>query len=189
MAACLHALHDTLPSSFILDGELVIQNQQGALLPFREVSVMLGKEEKQLKEGSSVRLCIFDLLFLEHQDLTLKPLAERKRLLQQYFPSDASRGFVLVPFQVIPFSSNTLKPSNNTLHSSTSSLPSSSNTPHSSTSSLPSSSNTPHSSHNNTLLTHLIEESVREGCEGLVLKNMNSVYACGARNSTRNATR
>ena len=175
MAACLHALHDTLPSSFILDGELVIQNQQGALLPFREVSVMLGKEEKQLKEGSSVRLCIFDLLFLEHQDLTLKPLAERKRLLQQYFPSDASRGFVLVPFQVIPFSSNTLKPSNNTLHSSTSSLPSSSNTPH--------------SSHNNTLLTHLIEESVREGCEGLVLKNMNSVYACGARNSTRNATR
>lgn len=175
MAACLHALHDTLPSSFILDGELVIQNQQGALLPFREVSVMLGKEEKQLKEGSSVRLCIFDLLFLEHQDLTLKPLAERKRLLQQCFPSDASRGFVLVPFQVIPFSSNTLKPSNNTLHSSTSSLPSSSNTPH--------------SSHNNTLLTHLIEESVREGCEGLVLKNMNSVYACGARNSTRNATR
>ena len=175
MAACLHALHDTLPSSFILDGELVIQNQQGALLPFREVSVMLGKEEKQLKEGSSVRLCIFDLLFLEHQDLTLKPLAERKRLLQQYFPSDASRGFVLVPFQVLPFSSNTLKPSNNTLHSSTSSLPSSSNTPH--------------SSHNNTLLTHLIEESVREGCEGLVLKNMNSVYACGARNSTRNATR
>lgn len=175
MAACLHALHDTLPSSFILDGELVIQNQQGALLPFREVSVMLGKEEKQLKEGSSVRLCIFDLLFLEHQDLTLKPLAERKRLLQQCFPSDASRGFVLVPFQVIPFSSSTLKPSNNTLHSSTSSLPSSSNTPH--------------SSHNNTLLTHLIEESVREGCEGLVLKNMNSVYACGARNSTRNATR
>lgn len=175
MAACLHALHDTLLSSFILDGELVIQNQQGALLPFREVSVMLGKEEKQLKEGSSVRLCIFDLLFLEHQDLTLKPLAERKRLLQQCFPSDASRGFVLVPFQVIPFSSNTLKPSNNTLHSSTSSLPSSSNTPH--------------SSHNNTLLTHLIEESVREGCEGLVLKNMNSVYACGARNSTRNATR
>ena len=175
MAACLHALHDTLPSSFILDGELVIQNQQGALLPFREVSVMLGKEEKQLKEGSSVRLCIFDLLFLEHQDLTLKPLAERKRLLQQCFPSDASRGFVLVPFQVIPFSSNTLKPSNNTLHSSTSSLPSSSNTPH--------------SSHNNTLLTHLIEESVREGCEGLVLKNMNSVFACGARNSTRNATR
>lgn len=175
MAACLHALHNTLPSSFILDGELVIQNQQGALLPFREVSVMLGKEEKQLKEGSSVRLCIFDLLFLEHQDLTLKPLAERKRLLQQYFPSDASRGFVLVPFQVLPFSSNTLKPSNNTLHSSTSSLPSSSNTPH--------------SSHNNTLLTHLIEESVREGCEGLVLKNMNSVYACGARNSTRNATR
>ena len=175
MAACLHALHDTLPSSFLLDGELVIQNQQGALLPFREVSVMLGKEEKQLKEGSSVRLCIFDLLFLEHQDLTLKPLAERKRLLQQCFPSDASRGFVLVPFQVIPFSSNTLKPSNNTLHSSTSSLPSSSNTPH--------------SSHNNTLLTHLIEESVREGCEGLVLKNMNSVYACGARNSTRNATR
>ena len=175
MAACLHALHDTLPSSFILDGELVIQNQQGALLPFREVSVMLGKEEKQLKEGSSVRLCIFDLLFLEHQDLTLKPLAERKRLLQQCFPSDASRGFVLVPFQVIPFSSNTLKPSNNTLHSSTSILPSSSNTPH--------------SSHNNTLLTHLIEESVREGCEGLVLKNMNSVYACGARNSTRNATR
>ena len=175
MAACLHALHDTLPSSFILDGELVIQNQQGALLPFREVSVMLGKEEKQLKAGSSVRLCIFDLLFLEHQDLTLKPLAERKRLLQQCFPSDASRGFVLVPFQVIPFSSNTLKPSNNTLHSSTSSLPSSSNTPH--------------SSHNNTLLTHLIEESVREGCEGLVLKNMNSVYACGARNSTRNATR
>lgn len=175
MAACLHALHDTLPSSFILDGELVIQNQQGALLPFREVSVMLGKEEKQLKEGSSVRLCIFDLLFLEHQDLTLKPLAERKRLLQQCFPSDASRGFVLVPFQVLPFSSNTLKPSNNTLHSSTSSLPSSSNTPH--------------SSHNNTLLTHLIEESVREGCEGLVLKNMNSVYACGARNSTRNATR
>lgn len=175
MAACLHALHNTLPSSFILDGELVIQNQQGALLPFREVSVMLGKEEKQLKAGSSVRLCIFDLLFLEHQDLTLKPLAERKRLLQQCFPSDASRGFVLVPFQVIPFSSNTLKPSNNTLHSSTSSLPSSSNTPH--------------SSHNNTLLTHLIEESVREGCEGLVLKNMNSVYACGARNSTRNATR
>lgn len=175
MAACLHALHDTLPSSFILDGELVIQNQQGALLPFREVSVMLGKEEKQLKEGSSVRLCIFDLLFLEHQDLTLKPLAERKRLLQQCFPSDASRGFVLVPFQVLPFSSNTLKPSNNTLHSSTSSLPSSSNTPH--------------SSHNNTLLTHLIEESVREGCEGLVLKNMNSVYACGARNSTRNAAR
>lgn len=175
MAACLHALHDTLPSSFILDGELVIQNQQGALLPFREVSVMLGKEEKQLKEGSSVRLCIFDLLFLEHQDLTLKPLAERKRLLQQCFPSDASRGFVLVPFQVIPFSSNTLKPSNNTLHSSTSSLPSSSNTPH--------------SSHNNTLLTHLIEESVREGCEGLVLKNMDSVYACGARNSTRNAAR
>lgn len=175
MAACLHALHDTLPSSFILDGELVIQNQQGALLPFREVSMMLGKEEKQLKEGSSVRLCIFDLLFLEHQDLTLKPLAERKRLLQQCFPSDASRGFVLVPFQVIPFSSNTLKPSNNTLHSSTSSLPSSSNTPH--------------SSHNNTLLTHLIEESVREGCEGLVLKNMNSVYACGARNSTRNAAR
>lgn len=175
MAACLHALHDALPSSFILDGELVIQNQQGALLPFREVSVMLGKEEKQLKEGSSVRLCIFDLLFLEHQDLTLKPLAERKRLLQQCFPSDASRGFVLVPFQVIPFSSNTLKPSNNTLHSSTSSLPSSSNTPH--------------SSHNNTLLTHLIEESVREGCEGLVLKNMNSVYACGARNSTRNAAR
>ena len=175
MAACLHTLHDTLPSSFILDGELVIQSHQGALLPFREVSVMLGKEEKQLKEGSSVRLCIFDLLFLEHQDLTLKPLAERKRLLQQYFPSDASRGFVLVPFQVIPFSSNTLKPSNNTLHSSTSSLPSSSNTPH--------------SSHNNTLLTHLIEESVREGCEGLVLKNMNSVYACGARNSTRNAAR
>lgn len=175
MAACLHALHDTLPSSFILDGELVIQSHQGALLPFREVSVMLGKEEKQLKAGSSVRLCIFDLLFLEHQDLTLKPLAERKRLLQQYFPSDASRGFVLVPFQVLPFSSNTLKPSNNTLHSSTSSLPSSSNTPH--------------SSHNNTLLTHLIEESVREGCEGLVLKNMNSVYACGARNSTRNATR
>ena len=175
MTACLHALHDTLPSSFILDGELVIQNQQGALLPFREVSVMLGKEEKQLKAGSSVRLCIFDLLFLEHQDLTLKPLAERKRLLQQCFPSDASRGFVLVPFQVIPFSSNTLKPSNNTLHSSTSSLPSSSNTPH--------------SSHNNTHLTHLIEESVREGCEGLVLKNMNSVYACGARNSTRNATR
>lgn len=175
MTACLQALQDTLPSSFILDGELVIQNQQGALLPFREVSVMLGKEEKQLKAGSSVRLCIFDLLFLEHQDLTLKPLAERKRLLQQYFPSDASRGFVLVPFQVLPFSSNTLKPSNNTLHSSTSSLPSSSNTPH--------------SSHNNTLLTHLIEESVREGCEGLVLKNMNSVYACGARNSTRNATR
>lgn len=175
MTACLQALQDTLPSSFILDGELVIQSHQGALLPFREVSVMLGKEEKQLKAGSSVRLCIFDLLFLEHQDLTLKPLAERKRLLQQYFPSDASRGFVLVPFQVIPFSSNTLKPSNNTLHSSTSSLPSSSNTPH--------------SSHNNTLLTHLIEESVREGCEGLVLKNMNSVYACGARNSTRNATR
>lgn len=175
MTACLQALQDTLPSSFILDGELVIQSHQGALLPFREVSVMLGKEEKQLKAGSSVRLCIFDLLFLEHQDLTLKPLAERKRLLQQYFPSDASRGFVLVPFQVLPFSSNTLKPSNNTLHSSTSSLPSSSNTPH--------------SSHNNTLLTHLIEESVREGCEGLVLKNMNSVYACGARNSTRNATR
>ena len=175
MTACLQALQDTLPSSFILDGELVIQSHQGALLPFREVSVMLGKEEKQLKAGSSVRLCIFDLLFLEHQDLTLKPLAERKRLLQQYFPSDASRGFVLVPFQVIPFSSNTLKPSNNTLHSSTSSLPSSSNTPH--------------SSHNNTHLTHLIEESVREGCEGLVLKNMNSVYACGARNSTRNATR
>lgn len=175
MTACLQALQDTLPSSFILDGELVIQSHQGALLPFREVSVMLGKEEKQLKAGSSVRLCIFDLLFLEHQDLTLKPLAERKRLLQQYFPSDASRGFVLVPFQVLPFSSNTLKPSNNTLHSSTSSLPSSSNTPH--------------SSHNNTHLTHLIEESVREGCEGLVLKNMNSVYACGARNSTRNATR
>ena len=175
MTACLQALQDTLPSSFILDGELVIQSHQGALLPFREVSVMLGKEEKQLKAGSSVRLCIFDLLFLEHQDLTLKPLAERKRLLQQYFPSDASRGFVLVPFQVLPFSSNTLKPSNNTLHSSTSSLPSSSNTPH--------------SSHNNTLLTHLIEESVREGCEGLVLKNMNSVYACGARNSTRNAAR
>ena len=175
MTACLQALQDTLASSFILDGELVIQSHQGALLPFREVSVMLGKEEKQLKAGSSVRLCIFDLLFLEHQDLTLKPLAERKRLLQQYFPSDASRGFVLVPFQVLPFSSNTLKPSNNTLHSSTSSLPSSSNTPH--------------SSHNNTLLTHLIEESVREGCEGLVLKNMNSVYACGARNSTRNATR
>lgn len=175
MTACLQALHDTLPSTFILDGELVIQSHQGALLPFREVSVMLGKEEKQLKAGSSVRLCIFDLLFLEHQDLTLKPLAERKRLLQQYFPSDASRGFVLVPFQVLPFSSNTLKPSNDTLHSSTSSLPSSSNTPH--------------SSHNNTLLTHLIEESVREGCEGLVLKNMNSVYACGARNSTRNATR
>lgn len=175
MAACLHALHDTLPSSFILDGELVIQNQQGALLPFREVSVMLGKEEKQLKEGSSVRLCIFDLLFLEHQDLTLKPLAERKRLLQQCFPSDASRGFVLVPFQVIPFSSNTLKPSNNTLHSSHITV---------------------HSSHINTLqtninthLTHLIEESVREGCEGLVLKNMDSVYACGARNSTRNAAR
>lgn len=175
MTACLQALQDTLPSSFILDGELVIQSHQGALLPFREVSVMLGKEEKQLKAGSSVRLCIFDLLFLEHQDLTLKPLAERKRLLQQCFPSDASRGFVLVPFQVLPFSSNTLKPSNNTLHSSTSSLPSSSNTPH--------------SSHNNTHLTHLIEESVREGCEGLVLKNMNSVYACGARNSTRNATR
>lgn len=175
MTACLQALQDTLPSSFILDGELVIQSHQGALLPFREVSVMLGKEEKQLKAGSSVRLCIFDLLFLEHQDLTLKPLAERKRLLQQCFPSDASRGFVLVPFQVIPFSSNTLKPSNNTLHSSTSSLPSSSNTPH--------------SSHNNTLLTHLIEESVREGCEGLVLKNMDSVYACGARNSTRNAAR
>ena len=175
MTACLQALQDTLPSSFILDGELVIQSHQGALLPFREVSVMLGKEEKQLKAGSSVRLCIFDLLFLEHQDLTLKPLAERKRLLQQYFPSDASRGFVLVPFQVLPFSSNTLKPSNNTLHSSTSSLPSSSNTTH--------------SSHNNTHHTHLIEESVREGCEGLVLKNMNSVYACGARNSTRNATR
>ena len=187
MTACLQALQDTLPSSFILDGELVIQSHQGALLPFREVSVMLGKEEKQLKAGSSVRLCIFDLLFLEHQDLTLKPLAERKRLLQQYFPSDASRGFVLVPFQVIPFSSSNPSSSIN---------PSASDPLKSSSSNFHSSHITVHSSHINTLqtninthLTHLIEESVREGCEGLVLKNMNSVYACGARNSTRNAAR
>ena len=72
--------------SFVLDAEAVaIDRTTGKLLPFQELSRRKRKDVKV--EDIEVRVCLFafDLLYLNGEPLIQKPLAERRKLLQEHF--------------------------------------------------------------------------------------------------------
>lgn len=48
----------------------MVSDAAGAVLPFRSVSVLLGKTPKPLQPGTRLRLCLFDLLALDGRGLT-----------------------------------------------------------------------------------------------------------------------
>lgn len=140
MISLLRQTPQRLPHGFILDGELVVSDAAGAVLPFHSVSVLLGKTPKPLQSGTHLRLCLFDLLALDGRGLTERPLEERKRLLEQSFPA-GDAGLAAIPYRVL-------------------------------------------SAPTREEVAALVAASVKQGCEGLVLKRMGSRYGCGLRNSS-----
>ena len=75
------ALEKIKPAA-ILDGELVALDEKG-----RSRFQLLQNAQKQ---KTRLRYCVFDLLFLDGDDLRSRPLIERKRLLKKIFPKDSA---------------------------------------------------------------------------------------------------
>lgn len=73
-------------SSLILDGEAVVLGDDGRPRPFQETAGRFGSAA-----GAAERLTprFFDLVYLDGEDLTGRPLAERRRLLEGLLPAEA----------------------------------------------------------------------------------------------------
>lgn len=71
-------------SSFIADGETYLQGPSGVPLPFQATMSRFGRrtDVEEARRKSPLEVRIFDLLYLEDQDLTERPLAERWRALE-----------------------------------------------------------------------------------------------------------
>lgn len=73
-----------------LDGEIVVLDEQGRS-DFQRLQLRFGvqKPSKQLMESTPVVFYVFDILYLDGQDLHNVPLIERKRLLSQVLRPDS----------------------------------------------------------------------------------------------------
>ncbi len=70
----------------IVDGESVpIDPNTGDLLPFQVISQRRGRKHEidKMVEEVPVALCLFDALYIDGEDLTLKPYPERRRRLEK----------------------------------------------------------------------------------------------------------
>jgi len=84
--AAVSAVKSEGVSSFILDTEAVAWDRETKkILPFQVLSTRKRKDVKE--EDIKVRVCIFafDMLYLNGESLTKKPLRERRALLQETF--------------------------------------------------------------------------------------------------------
>ena len=71
--------------SAIVEGECVpVDINTGAFLPFQEVSHRRGRKHglEEAIEDYPVRMCLFDCLYLEGEDITQQPLLKRRAALQ-----------------------------------------------------------------------------------------------------------
>jgi DNA ligase-1 len=74
--------------SAIMEGECVpVDLNTGEFLPFQEVSHRRGRKHglEEAMEDYPVRLCLFDLLFLDGEDMTDTPYLKRRAALQSCF--------------------------------------------------------------------------------------------------------
>jgi DNA ligase-1 len=81
--------------SFILDAEIVgveTEGNQTRLLPFQDLSKR--KKKNDGGEGVSVRVFVFDLMFLNGQSCVNRPLWERRELLRDHFEETSDFAFV-----------------------------------------------------------------------------------------------
>lgn len=82
----LSNIYRCVDNKTIVDGELVcLVNGKPDFFALQTRSLMQDKFRIQLSaNANAVQLCVFDILYYNGQDLTGKPLLERKALLQQY---------------------------------------------------------------------------------------------------------
>jgi len=82
----------------ILDGELVIERPEG--LSFDALQMRLHPAESRIRKlagETPAQLMVFDLLRLDHDDLTTLALSERRARLEKFLPSQAVSGLLLSP--------------------------------------------------------------------------------------------
>lgn len=74
----------------IVEGEVVATDSAGNLLPFSEVSHRRGRKHglAEAIEQYPVTVYLFDLLYLDGDDLTQRPLRERRKALEEAFKED-----------------------------------------------------------------------------------------------------
>lgn len=77
-----------LPDGVVLDGELVAW-RDGGVRPFAELQQRIGRKKltAAILESVPVSFLAYDLLELEHSDIRQRPLAERRRLLEELLAS------------------------------------------------------------------------------------------------------
>jgi len=76
-------------TSAVLDGEVVGIDPSGRSLPFQETMRRIGREREIDETAREVplKLYLFDILYLDGEELFDKPYAERRRLLEQHAPA------------------------------------------------------------------------------------------------------
>ncbi|MDR0462994.1 MAG: ATP-dependent DNA ligase [Pseudomonadales bacterium] len=91
----LKTLAKNLPiKNIILDSEVVGYNKEsGKLLPFQETITRRRKHDIENKaKDVPVRFFVFDILYLDGQDLMHKELLERKEILKKLWQADSTEG-------------------------------------------------------------------------------------------------
>lgn len=83
----LEALHRQKVSSYVIDGEIVTFKPGTSVTSFHQLQqrMHINKPPPDLVRSVPVFYYLFDLLYLEGQDLRSKPLLERKQLLEKTF--------------------------------------------------------------------------------------------------------
>ncbi len=89
---------ESLPGDFILDGEVVAW-RDGKALPFHELQKRLGRKEPHLWLALEVPVTyfVFDLLYLDGDELLDRPLAERRERLEVLLRDASSEHVQLTP--------------------------------------------------------------------------------------------
>jgi DNA ligase-1 len=80
----LGTLREILPDGTVLDGE-ILPVKDGRILSFNEMQKRIGRKNVSKKTLQEVPLCMmcYDLLELNGEDLRIRPMAERRRLLEE----------------------------------------------------------------------------------------------------------
>lgn len=94
-----------MPKSIIMVGELLDRDEDGNLLPRRDLA-RFGTD--QVQDDSRALVNVWDVLYLDGDNLTDKPLVERKKAVERALGQRGKGPFVPTPFKLV-HTANTLK--------------------------------------------------------------------------------
>ncbi|MGG3561676.1 hypothetical protein ABES03_08730 [Neobacillus rhizosphaerae] len=75
-----------IPNGTVLDGEIVVTDQQGK--PDFEATM---ERFMSKRSGHEISFCVFDIIYFKGEKLTNRPLLERKEVLTKAIPEDSKR--------------------------------------------------------------------------------------------------